>query len=429
MLIKNVKILGHDFNITEGSIRIVDSIIDDISSDLVPLEDEFVIDGSGNLIMPGFYNCHAHSPMSIMRGYGENLSLQDWLTKKIFPFEAKLKGEDVYWSTLLSLSESLMSGIVSTTDMYYFTEYMVEAIGDAKVKNNISRSIVADGDKAYSELKSVSEMKDYYGKFNNKFDGKIKVDMSIHAEYTSNREIVTELSKYAKSIGANMHVHISETKKEVESCLSRNSMTPVEYFESCGALDLNTTAAHCVWVDSNDISILKKNRVNVATNPTSNLKLASGIAPINQLLDSGINIVLGTDGVASNNSIDMFNEMKLVALLSKYKSESPVGIDALDVLKMATVNGARSQGRTDCGLIKKGNRADLVLLDIDAVNIQPIYDVVSNIIYSGNISNVKMTMVDGEILYRDGEFTSIDIEKVKYEVNSRKDRICQNIHC
>ncbi len=268
------------------------------------------------------------------------------------------------------------------------------------MKNNISRSIVSEGDKSFSQLKSVMEMKDCYERFHHSSDGKIKVDMSIHAEYTSNREIVTKLSEYTKSIGANMHIHLSETKREVDECKKRHKMSPVEYFDSCGVFETNTTAAHCVWVSDGDIEILRNKKVNVATNPTSNLKLASGIAPVNELVNQGINVVLGTDSVASNNSLNMLNEMKLVSLLSKYGYNSPVGLENKEVLRFATVNGAIAQGRENCGLIKEGYRADLILVDLDSVNMTPVHDSLSNLIYSSNINNIKMTMVDGEVLYR-----------------------------
>mgnify|MGYP001457168154 CR=1 FL=1 len=386
-----------------------------------------VYDGKDRLLMAGFYNSHAHSPMTLLRGYGENMTLQDWLNKKIFPFEAKLTGEDVYWGTMLAMAESLRYGIVSTTDMYYFTEYMAEAVDESGCKNNISRSITNfSGDDLWN-MDSALEMKKAYEELNGTAGGRIIIDMSLHAEYTSTPETVSQLAEYTSEIGANMHVHVSETKAEHESCKEKYGMTPVAYLDSHGLFETPTTAAHCVWIEGDDYDILKEKGVTVACNPVSNMKLASGICDVQALLDRGINVAVGTDSVASNNSLNILEDMKLFALAPKAASGDPAAVTVRDALKAATVNGAMAQGRHDCGRLEKGFRADLTVLDISGPSMHPVHDMKNNVLYSASGSNVVLTMADGKVLYSDGEYKTIDIEKTIYETEKAKNRILSEL--
>ena len=262
MLFKNITLLDENFQIRENMYVGIDGDkITYISNEFPAADFGTVYDGKGKLLMPGFVNTHAHSPMSLLRGYGENMALQDWLNKRIFPFEDKLTGEAVYWGTMLSMAESIRYGIVSTTDMYYFAEDMICAIEESGTKNNLSRSVTCFSDADLWELESAKEMKDIYERFHNYADGKIKVDMSIHAEYTSNPKIVQQMAEYTKEIGANMHVHMSETKLEHEECKQRHGKTPAAYFNSLGLFDTPTTAAHCVWLEPDDYPILKEKGV------------------------------------------------------------------------------------------------------------------------------------------------------------------------
>ncbi len=362
-----------------------------------------------------------------MRGYGENMSLQSWLNDRIFPFEAKLNGEDVYYATLLGIAESVRFGIVSTTDMYYFCDRMADAILESGVKNNLGRGLTCFTDEDLKDLIAYKESKELYEKYHNSGNGRIKVDMSLHAEYTSNPKIVRQFAEFTKEIGANMHVHVSETQKEHEECKQRHGKTPIEYFNDLGLLDSKTTAAHCVWVEDNDIDIMLEKGVTVASCPVSNLKLASGVCNVPRMLEKGINVAIGTDSVASNNSLNYIEEIKFFTLLNKEKHKDPTLVTPKQALYAATRAGALGQGRADTGKLAEGYKADLIVLDISDVHMFPVHNLVNNVVYSASGSDVVLTMVDGKPVYRDGEYLTIDIEKVKYEVENSKNRILASL--
>ena len=387
-----------------------------------------VYNGKGKLLMSGFYNAHGHSAMTLMRGYGENMSLQDWLNKRIFPFEANLDGEAVYWGTLLAMAESIRYGIVSTTDMYYFCDDMIRAVLDAGCKNNMGRGVVNFTDQDLYQIYAFREMKSTFENFHGAGDGKILVDMSLHAEYTSNPKTVLQIAEYTRSIGANMHVHVSETKGEHEECKARHQgQTPVAYLNNLGLFDTPTTAAHCVWIEGDDFRILKEKGVTVASNPISNLKLASGVCNVPKLLKEGIRVAIGTDSVASNNSLNFIEEMKVFAISSKQKYEDPTAVTPEETLLAATLSGALSQGRKDSGSLKTGYKADLIVLDIDQPHMVPIYHLANNLVYSASGSDIVLTMVDGRILWQDGEYKTIDIEKTMAEAQNAAFRILKQL--
>jgi len=428
MIFKNITILDENYVSREDMyIGIKDEIIDYIGTDEPLIDYGEQYDGRGKLLMTGFVNSHAHSPMTLMRGYGENLVLQDWLNKKIFPFEAKLDRNAVYWGTMLAMAESLKFGIVSTTDMYYFCQDIAKAVIESGAKSNISRSIVNISGQDLWLMTSSEEMMALYNNFNNIANGRIKVDMSLHAEYTSDSNTVKQLAEYTKKIGANMHVHVSETKLEHEECKQRHGMTPVQYLNNGGLFDTNTTAAHCVWIEGEDFDILKEKGVTVASNPISNLKLASGVCNIPKLLKMGINVAIGTDSVASNNSLNFIEEMKVFAIASKGQYGDPTAVTPEQTLKAATLGGFRAQGRDDCGVMSKGYKADLVVLDLNVAHMHPTHNLLNNVVYSADGSDVLLTMVDGKILYEKGEYKTIDIEKTIFEVERATDKILTRI--
>lgn len=417
MLFKNITILDENLQIKENMyVTTEGSYIKYVGEERPEGSFDSEYDGRNCLLMPGFYNSHAHSPMSLMRGYGENLALQDWLNTRIFPFEDKLDGNAVYWGTLLSYAESLRFGIVSSTEMYYFMDEMVKAAVDSGIKANISRAIVNFDDRDVWQLPSMQEMKRSFEEYHNICNGRIKMDMSIHGEYTSNHLAVSAVADYAKANNARMHVHISETKSEHEECKGRHGgMTPVEYFNSLGLFDVPTTAAHCVWIEGKDFDILKEKGVTVAANPVSNMKLASGVCNIPELLKRNINVAIGTDSTASNNSLNFMEEMKIFALAPKVYFGDPKVVSPEETIKAATQNGALGQGRDDCGTLKEGARADLIVVDLSVPYMHPVHDLKNNLVYSASGNDVKLTMVDGKVLYRDGEYTTIDIEKTIFE--------------
>ena len=428
MLFKNITILDENFDVKENMyVGVSGSRIDYIGAQEPKADYGKAYDGTGKLLMSAFYNSHGHSPMALMRGYGENMALQDWLNKKIFPFEDKLTKESVYWATLLTMAESMRFGIVSTSDMYYFIDEMVGATAEAGMKGNISRAIVHFGDEDVWAMPSMQEMKRTFEAYHNSSDERIKMDVSIHAEYTSDPATVKAVAEYGKEVGARMHIHASETELEHKECKERHSMTPIQYFASLGALDLPATAAHCVWIEGEDFDILKEKNVTVASNPVSNMKLASGVCNVPELLRRGINVAIGTDSVASNNSLNFFEEMKVFAMASKMMYRDPQAVTPTETLYAATRGGALGQGRDDCGLLKEGFRADLIVVDISAPNMCPVHDMKNNLVYSASGTDVLLTMADGKVLYENGEYLTMDIERVKAEAAAQTKKILASL--
>jgi 5-methylthioadenosine/S-adenosylhomocysteine deaminase len=293
----------------------------------------------------------------------------------------------------------------------------VKAALDSGTKTNFSRSITCFDDADLWALRGATEAKAAYEQYHNAADGRIKIDLSLHAEYTSTPKVARQLGEYAREIGANVHIHLSESQTEHEDCKKRHGVTPAVYFNRQELFETPTTAAHCVWIEEEDMEILKAKGVTVATNPVSNLKLASGVCNVPGLLKKGINVAIGTDGVASNNSLNFIEELKFFATLAKMRSSDPSAVTPEDTIYAATIAGAKAQGRNNCGRLSVGNRADLILLDISGPNMHPSHSLLNNLVYSASGSDVVMTMVDGKILYKDGEYTTIDLEKTIYEVN------------
>jgi 5-methylthioadenosine/S-adenosylhomocysteine deaminase len=424
MLFKNITILDEDFIPRENMyVGIKGEIIDYIGNVEPEIDYGESYDGQGKLLMSGFYNAHAHTPMTLLRGYGENLSLQDWLTKRIFPFENKLNVDSVYAGMLLGIAESLRFGIVSSTDMYYFCDDMAKAVLESGVKNNLSRGVVNFTEDDIDLLPGFIETKHLFENYHNEGNGRLKVDVSLHAEYTSNPKTAEHLAKYAVQTGANIHVHVSETQFEHNECKKKYGMTPVQYLNNYGIFDTKATAAHCVWLENEDFDILADKGVTVASCPVSNLKLASGVCNVPLLLSKGVNVTIGTDSVSSNNSLNMIEEMKFFTVVNKGKQLDPTLITPVDALRAATIAGAKSQGREDCGKLAIGFKADLIVLDLSNANMYPVHNMVTNIVYSASGSDILLTMVDGKVLYKNGEYLTIDLEKAIYNAEKETKRI------
>lgn len=383
-----------------------------------------VFDGRGKLLMPGLYNAHSHVPMTLLRGRGENLALQPWLYDSIFPFEAEIQEEDSYYATLLGIAEMLRFGVVSFSDMYYQSDARAKAVLESGIKANIGHSISHFGeDIPYSELPVCALnkrlIKDYHGKG----EGRLLIDFNLHSEYTTTPLVASGLAEAALDAGVRIQVHVSETEQEIADCRARHNQSPVVYLAERGIFDVSCTAAHCTYLDEEDLRILSDKGVFVATCPASNAKLGSGIADIMKMKEHGITICLGTDGVASNNNLNMFKDMYLLALMHRAYYRNPEGMSSNDIITISTRNGALSQGRNDCGEIKVGNKADLVALDIDTPWMTPVDSMSSNVVYSLEGSDVVLTMVDGRVCYRNGEYLTIDIERVMDEVSRSRESI------
>ncbi len=377
------------------------------------------ISGKNKVLMPGFVNTHSHIPMTLLRGYADDYSLSDWLNNHIFPAEERLDTRSVSAGVLAGIAEMIASGTTSFSDSYFFCDAIAKAVDESGMKANIARSVTNfDAEIKLNEFKGTAEEVELKEKWHMHDGGRIRIDASIHAEYTTSSSLWNELGSYAREQDIIMQLHLSETRDEHDKCIKKYGKTPARLFADAGVFDARTLAAHCVWVSDEDMQIFKEKGVSVAHNPVSNLKLASGIAPVPKMLNMGINVGLGTDGVASNNNFDMFEELKLAAILHKGNSLDPTLISAPDAIALATVNGASAQGRAgECGAVKEGFDADLILIDFDKPHLTPCHNKVSNLVYACRGSDVCMTMVRGKILYENGEFKTIDWDRIKTELN------------
>lgn len=373
------------------------------------------IDLNGNLLMPAFKNAHTHSAMTFARSLADDLPLQPWLYDMIFPMEAKLNESDIYTLSRLAFLEYLSSGISACFDMYYFPEAMAKASVDAGF-----RTVMCGAVNNFKE--SVSLLDEYYQKYNS-YDELISYHLGFHAEYTTSKELMNGIALLAEKHEAPVFTHSSETKSEVEECLERYGKTPTELFEELGLFNYGGGGFHSVWMSENDLEIYKKHGIWAVINAGSNSKLASGIAPLEKMQKAGINTAIGTDGPSSNNALDMFREMYLAAVTQKLKTSDAAACDAAELLKSATVGGAHCMGLYNCDIIDTGKKADLTVIDLHRPNMQPINNIIKNIVYSGSKENVKLTMINGKILYENGEFIGTDIEKIYYEAQKITDRL------
>ena len=416
-ILKNATLLPeYGFAGKNVHVTVEDKRITAIDEQLPELTGAEVVDCKGNLLIPAFYNAHCHAAMTLFRGYGEDLPLQRWLEERIFPAEELLTHKSVYSATKWAIAEMLRGGVVSFSDMYMFEDAVAEAVLETGIKANLSRSLVSfdpsvDPSKDFRIAEALELCKNYH----NADDGRLKIDMSLHAEYTNQPHYCAYVGELAASLGVGMQLHLSETEKEHNDCIARHGKTPTEFFDSLGVFNAPTTAAHCVWVSDSDLEIMAKKGVTAAHNPISNLKLGSGVMPLKKMLNAGVNVALGTDGVASNNRLDLLREMQTAAILHKGISRDPAITVAADMIALATKNGAMAQQRTDCGKVEVGYRADLVLIDRNAVHNIPSYDDYAMLAYSAERQDVIFTMADGRILYRNGEYTLIDEERLRFE--------------
>ena len=390
----NGLVLNKDFEIESTDVYVDGGKIVKIGES--DIKADRIYDLNGNLLMPSFKNAHTHSAMTFGRSFADDLPLSSWLNDKIFPLEAKLNGDDIYKLSKLAFLEYLTSGITACFDMYYFPENMAKASVDFGF-----RTVMCGAVNNFKE--SVEKLEEYYNKYNN-YDELVSYKLGFHAEYTTSKEIMQGISQLAEKYSAPVFMHSSETKSEVDGCIERYGKSPTTLFDELGLFNYGGGAYHSVWVDDNDLEIYKKRGVWAVINAGSNCKLASGIAPVSKMMDLGINLAIGTDGPASNNALDMFREMYLVSVLAKYRENDASAVDASKVLEAACVGGARAMGLNDCDAIAVGKKADLAVIDLNRPNMRPINNIAKNIVYAGSKENVRLTMVNGRVLYENGEF-------------------------
>lgn len=377
-----------------------------------------VVDCSGKVMMPGLVNAHTHLPMTLMRGYGGGCDLQTWLHDYIFPAEGKLDPRAVSAGAGLGLAEMIASGITCVADMYMFTSTIAQEILNSGISANLSCGGVYFGDPADFNPDTCGDcvaQRALTEEFHGAGDGQILLDASIHGEYTSSAPLWQWMAQFAHDHNQRMHVHVSETRSEHQASLDRHGLTPIQTLNQYGVWDNGGISAHCVYTTPEDWAIMAEKGVSCVHNPYSNLKLGSGIAPIPDMLEAGVNVALGTDGMSSHNSADLFADLKLAALLPSGVRCTPGVVTPRQALEMATVAGARALGRPT-GQIAVGKVADLILLDFTAPNLTPCHDVVENLVFAAHGSNVVMNMARGNIIYENGTFHTLDVERIQAEV-------------
>ncbi len=422
----NAKILqtnpNHTFDIIEGELWVkgnrIDRIIksEEAKNGSTPEDDNISwdrqIDAEGNLLMPGFKNAHTHTAMTFLRSFADDTTLQDWLFNQVFPREDQLTEDDIYWLDILGIMEYLTSGITSNFDMYFFPPMNAKASVDCGFRtvqtsglNNFGGTI----EKLEENYQIVNEM----GELSSFIIG-------FHAEYTTSMELMEGVARVAEKFHSPVFLHNAETEKEVQECIERWGKTPTELTDDLRMYSYGGGGYHCVWMTEKDFDIFRRQNLTAVTNPCSNLKLASGIAPVKRFLDEKIDVAIGTDGPASNNALDFFREMYLMTALQKVKEKDASVVPAEEVLYSATAVGARCMNLPDCDCLAEGKKADLIMIDLSQPNMQPENNTVKNIVYSGSKQNVKMTMVNGKILYENGEF---DIGFDKKEIYAKANAI------
>ena len=416
MLIKfiNANVLNKNFDVLENYDLIVEGNRIKTIRPMLTNDDttyDRVINCNGNYLIPGIKNSHTHNAMVFLRSMSDDLPLGDWLNKYCFPNEAKLTYEDVYYFTILGIMENLSSGVVGSMDMYLDNYAMAEASIKTGFRVNICDTIQKFNKKIAPEEYYVS-LNNYKGDNGNL----VKYTLGFHAEYTNTKELFERISGLTHKYKSAFFTHNSETKKEVDECKERwGGLTPTQVFEEFGLYDYGGGGYHSVYLEDKDMEIYKKHDVVAITCPGSNVKLASGIAPIKKYLDYGIRVAIGTDGPASNNAIDMFREMYLTTTLQKVTNKDAAVLNAKEILKMTMINGAFCLGHTDGDVIEEGKLADIVMIDVHKPNMQPLNTFINNLVYSASKINVKLTMVDGKVLYEDGKFYINEDEEYVYK--------------
>lgn len=418
LLIKNISYLDieNEKIVDDVDIFIKKNKIKKIGENL-DLDADEVIDGKNKLLTPGFVNAHTHLGMSYFRNYADDLNLMDWLVNEIWPLEEKLNAEDIYYSSMLSIIENIKSGVTTFCDMYYEMNRVGDAAMESGIRGVLTRGMTDVDKKGEEKLEEFDEL---YKNYHNKSDGRIKVVPAPHAIYTCSTEFLKEIAKRAKeNYDGLIHIHLSETLTEVENSKKEYGMTPIEYINSIGLLENQIIAAHCVHITDEEIEIVKDKKFYPVYNPSSNLKLASGFTPVDKMLKNKIIVALGTDGDSSNNNQDFVEEMHIGGIVNKAVTMNEKAVPAIEILKMATVNGAKALGFENIGLIKEGYIADLTTFNLNSNSFTPKNNLISALVYSANSSDIESVICDGKFIMKDREIVNVDEEEIRKIVNER----------
>ena len=414
ILIKNAIILSPNTNFEEKqSILIKDDKISEISPQIDETDVDKIIDATGKILLPGFINTHTHLSMTLFRGLADDLSLDTWLNDHIWPMEANLNGDYCYIGALLGAVELIKSGTTTFSDMYFYMEDVARAIDEAGIRAVLSYGMIDFGDAERRE-NEIRENLELFNSCNGMADGRIKVFFGPHSPYTASEELLIKVRELADEYNMGIHIHVSETEKEINDSLDEKGLRPFEYLEKIGFLGPDVVAAHSVWLSDEEIEIIRKNNVKVSHNPCSNMKLASGIAPVSKLIENDVCVSIGTDGASSNNNLDLIEELKTASLLQKVSTLDPKVLDSDESIAMGTIKGAEALGLDDeIGSIEVGKKADIILIDTNSANMVPdSSSLSSNVIYSANGSNVDTTICNGKILMENKKLTVLDEQEI-----------------
>ena len=414
ILIKNALILNpNNFENKKQSLLIKDDLIAEIAETIDEGNVDKIIDAEGKILLPGLINTHTHLSMTLFRGLADDLSLDSWLNDHIWPMEANLNGDYCYIGALLGAVELIKSGTTTFSDMYFYMEDVARAVEDAGIRAVLSYGMIDFGDAERREAE-IEENLQLFKSCNGMADGRIKVFFGPHSPYTASEDLLIKVRELADEYNMGIHIHVSETEKEINDSLDERGLRPFEYLEKIGFLGPDVVAAHCVWLSDEEIEIIKKHDVKVSHNPCSNMKLASGIAPVSKLIENDICVSIGTDGASSNNNLDLIEELKTASLLQKVSTLNPKVLTSDEAITMATIKGAEALGlENEIGSIEVGKKADIILIDTNSANMVPdSSSLSSNVIYSANGSNVDTTICNGKILMENKKLTVLDEQEI-----------------
>ncbi len=417
-VIRGVKMLKASGEIVMGNIYVSGDKISKISTD--EPQNTKIIDAKNKFATPGLINAHTHASMTLLRSYSDDKALMDWLQKDIWPIEDKMTRKDIYFGAALAAIEMIRGGTTAFADMYGpCMDEVAKVVDESGLRGSLSQGLIsfADGEK------KLARNIELYKNFHGAADGRITVMFGPHAIYTCPPDYLKRVAFEAEKLGAEIHMHMNETKSEINDCIKNYGKRPFEVVNETGLLDLGMLAAHCVWLSDAEIDIINKKNVRVAHNPGSNMKLASGICPVTKLLAKGVNVAIGTDGASSNNNLDMLEEMRLAALLAKVDTLDPLAIPAAQAIQMATENGAEALDLKKIGKLEEGYKADIVLWDMRGADWQPNYNPASLLVYSANSSAADTVIVNGKILMENRELKTLDEEKILAEFTDCANRL------
>lgn len=413
ILVEGASVLQPDYTTKVADIAITDDKIVAVGEVPAGFVADNTINGKDKFAVPGFVNTHTHASMTLLRSYADDLALMDWLNNHIWPVEAKMVEKDIRVGGELAVLEMIKSGTTAFLDMYGpYLESVIDVTAKAGIRGVFSRGPIGF---IPGQDKVLDENAVMYKNYNGTADGRITVAMGVHAPYTCPPEFCEKAAGLAKDNGMHMHIHMSETQDEINQMQEKYGKRPFKYIEETGLLDVPTIAAHCVWLDDEDFAIMKKHNIAVAHNPASNMKLASGIAPVPRMLKEGITVGLGTDGTSSNNNLDMLEEIRLAAILHKVNELDPLSVPAAEALKMGTETGAKAIWLDDTGVIAPGKKADIVLYDLNRPEWCPRHNLVSLLVYSASSASADTMICNGKVIMEKGKVLTMDEERILHE--------------